>query len=148
MADKVPSENIKDFIRKIERFRAEAYKPTLKDVWTIGYGTTWNVCEGMTITEPEAEVLFQHGIKYCGCKLNKLVTVELNQNQYDALVSFMYNVGDGAVRKSTLLKLLNLGKYDAVPIELAKWHHQAGKDLEGLKKRRQAEIEIYNRKEI
>ncbi|MDQ3936626.1 MAG: glycoside hydrolase family protein [Actinomycetota bacterium] len=67
------------------------------------------------------------------------VKVPLTQNQFDALVSFVYNLGEGALRQSTLLKKLNAGNYDAVPAELAKWNKAGGRVLPGLVRRRKAE---------
>lgn len=77
--------------------------------------------------------------------VNSAVTVALNQNQFDALVSFTFNVGDSAFRSSTLLKVLNAGHYDQVPGQLARWVHDNGKVVKGLVNRRNKEIELWNR---
>lgn len=78
--------------------------------------------------------------------VNKSVTVSLTQNQYEALVSFAYNVGVGAFESSTLLKKLNQGKYAEVPAELAKWVKAKGKTIQGLVNRRNNEIKLWEGK--
>jgi lysozyme len=74
------------------------------------------------------------------------VKVDLNQNQYNALVSFVFNVGIGAFKKSTLLKRLNAGAYAAVPAQMRRWIFSAGQQIKGLKNRREKEIELWNKK--
>jgi lysozyme len=76
--------------------------------------------------------------------VNQAVTVALNQNQFDALVSFTFNVGDGAFCGSTLLKLLNQGQYNQVPAQLIRWTWDNGKIVQGLMNRRQKEITLWN----
>ncbi len=76
--------------------------------------------------------------------VNDGVEVELNQNQFDALVSFCFNVGDEAFRNSTLLRLLNQGDYAAVPAQLRRWVHCNGKEMPGLVSRREQEIVLWN----
>lgn len=77
--------------------------------------------------------------------VNAGVRVALNQNQFDALVSFTFNVGDSAFANSTLLKELNAGHYDQVPVQLRRWVKDNGKVVKGLIKRREKEIELWNR---
>jgi lysozyme len=74
------------------------------------------------------------------------VKVDLNQHQYNALVSFVFNVGIGAFKKSTLLKWLNDGGYDKVPAQMRRWVFSAGQQIKGLKNRREEEIELWNKK--
>lgn len=76
--------------------------------------------------------------------MNRVVKVGLNSNRFSALVSFSYNVGCGALTGSTLLKLLNQGKYGAVCGELRKWVHGGGRRLPGLVRRREAECVLWN----
>ena len=76
--------------------------------------------------------------------VNEAVTVPLNQNQFDALVSFAFNVGDGAFRGSTLLRLLNQGQYDQVPEQLRRWIRDNGHVVQGLINRREKEIILWN----
>lgn len=78
-------------------------------VLTIYAGCTKNVTEGMIVSEAEGEAMFATELKKCESDVLKLVTVDLNQNEFDALVSFVYNCGPGALQKSTLLKRLNKG---------------------------------------
>jgi lysozyme len=80
--------------------------------------------------------------------VNSCVKVELTQNQFDCLVSFAYNCGNGAFQNSTLLKLLNKGGYDQVPTQLLRWVHADGKVCQGLINRREREIELWNDKQI
>ena len=77
--------------------------------------------------------------------VNAGVRVALNQNQFDALVSFTFNVGDSAFRNSTLLRQLNAGHHDQVPVQLRRWVKDNGKVVQGLIKRREKEIELWNR---
>lgn len=76
--------------------------------------------------------------------INTTVKVKLNQNQFDALVSFAFNVGDTAFRNSTLLKLLNAGSYDQIPAQLRRWVRDNGKIVKGLVNRREKEIVLWN----
>jgi len=78
--------------------------------------------------------------------VNSNVKVKLTQNQYNALVSFVFNVGVGAFRNSTLLKLLNNWDYDSVPNQMRRWVFSAGRQIQGLKNRREREVELWNRK--
>ena len=136
-----------DLIKQFEGQRLTAYKCPA-GIWTIGYGHTSAAGEptvqpGMTITYQEANgILVRDLVKYENA-VNRLVTVPLTQNQFDALVSFTYNVGEGALAKSTLLKKLNAGQYDAVPAELMKWTKGGGKELPGLVRRRRAECAMW-----
>lgn len=76
--------------------------------------------------------------------VNESVTVDLNQTQFDALVSFAFNVGAGAFKGSSLLKVLNKGQYDEVPDQLRRWAHAGGRVVEGLASRRENEIKLWN----
>jgi len=115
--------------------------------WTIGYGHTTDsffaVRRGMTITKEKAEELLVHDANEAAAAISKLVTVALTPNQLGALVSFAYNVGNGALAKSTLLRKLNAGQYTAVPSELAKWNKNDGKVMRGLSNRRAAEEKLW-----
>ena len=134
-------------IQQFEGRRLEAYKCPA-GIWTIGYGHTSaagapDVKPGMTITKQEAnDILVRDLVKYENA-VDRLVKVPLTQNQFDALVSFTFNVGEGALAKSTLLKKLNAGNYDAVPAELMKWTRGGGKELPGLVRRRRAEAALW-----
>ena len=114
-------------------------------VLTIGYGHTGNVLAGTKITEKEADVLLKQDlIKFEKAVLN-YVTIDLNQNQFDALVSFCFNVGTQAFKGSTLVKRLNNRENPNIVAaeELPRWNKGDGKVLEGLSRRRSAEVELF-----
>jgi lysozyme len=121
----------------------EAVRGTL----TIGYGHTRTVKPGQTITPVEAEQLLRADLRVFEDAVNDAVLVPLNGNQFAALVAFTFNVGVGAFRSSTLLRRLNGGEYDAVPIEMARWTKTtiAGKRVTspGLVNRRAAEAGLW-----
>src|SRR6266852_3832385 len=93
------------------------------------------------LTEPQCWDLLDQDLDPAERTVNEVVKVPLNQNQFDALVSFTFNVGDGAFRSSTLLKVLNDGKYDQVPAQLKRWVMDNGHQVQGLVNRRNKEIE-------
>lgn len=114
--------------------------------WTIGYGHTGaDVYEGLTITLAQAETLLERDLRTSEGYVNSLVKVGLTQNQFDALVSFVYNVGGGAFKDSTLLRLLNAGDYTGAADQLLRWNKAQGKVMAGLIKRRQKERELFLR---
>jgi len=139
------SEKGEKLIKSFEGYRAKAYKPHAKDVWTIGYGSTLNVYEGMKITKEEAQQMFESDVRKFVRAVNKLVKVPLTQNQFDALVSFTYNVGVNAFKKSTLRRKLNSGKYDEVPEQFMRWVYSGGKKFSGLEKRRKKEAKLFEK---
>lgn len=128
-----------NLIKSFEGCSLTAYKCPA-GVWTIGYGHTGrDVKEGLTITQEQAEALLKQDLKIHCKNVSNLVKIPLSQNEFDALVSFEYNVGYGNFSKSTMLKFLNFGnKKDAVS-EFDKWIYAAGKPLNGLKNRRKKE---------
>lgn len=136
-----------DLIKEFEGIRLEAYKCPA-GVLTIGIGHTSaagppEVKPGMKITKKEAYDILNRDLDQYEDAVNKSVKVPLTQNQFNALVSFTYNVGVGAFEKSTLLKKLNQGQYSAVPGELMKWTKAGGKELPGLVRRRRAEAALW-----
>ena len=129
-------------IKKFEGCELEAYLCPA-GVWTIGYGHTKDVKEGDKINKEEAEYLLQEEmIEYEGY-VNDYVEVPLQQHHYDSLVSFCYNLGGGSLKKSTLLKVLNEGKYEEVPAQIRRWNKSNGEVLEGLVRRREAEAVMF-----
>ncbi len=96
------------------------------------------------LTEQQCWDLLDQDLGGAESTVNEAVTVPLNQNQFDALVSFTFNVGDGAFRGSTLLKLLNQGHYDQVPAQLKRWIRDNGHVVQGLINRRENEITLWN----
>lgn len=98
------------------------------------------------LTDKQVWDLLDQDLEVSETAINAWVHVILNQNQFDALCSFVFNVGIEAFRTSTLLKLLNDGKYDEVPGQLARWNKDNGKVVEGLKNRREKEVELWIKK--
>jgi len=137
-------------IKSWESFRSLAYKDSV-GVLTIGYGTTVypdgrKVQAGDTCTIDGAKVyLMQHISKHIVKPMNILVEVPLNTNHYNALISFIYNVGIGNFERSTMLKLINKGQYSNAANEFPKWNKAGGKVLLGLVRRRAAEQELFLR---
>ena len=134
-------------IKASEGLRLKAYPdPGSVDgnPWTIGYGSTSNVRKGMVITEQEAEARLVADLGTAENAVSRLVTVPLNDNQYGALVSFVFNVGVKAFSGSTLLRKLNAGDYAAVPAQLSRWNKNDGSVMPGLTKRRTAEGKLWN----
>ena len=127
-----------NLIKESEGFEEDAYKCPA-GVLTIGYGHTSDVQEGDVVTLKEAEILLIEDLDWAEGVVNRNVKVELNQNEFDALVSFVFNVGSGNFRSSTLLKRLNNGGYYSVPRELNRWNKGGGRVLKGLVRRRKAE---------
>ena len=133
-------------IKKFEGCELEAYQCSA-GVWTIGYGHTKDVVEGMTITQEEAEQMLVDELHEYESYINKYVTVALSQNQFDALVSWVYNLGPANLSASTMLKVLNSGEYEDVPAQMKRWNKAGGKVLEGLIRRREAEACLFVGKE-
>jgi lysozyme len=130
-------------IKKHEGLRLEAYLPTPNDVWTIGYGHTHTTKQGQKITEAQAETLLRKDIAWAEEAVNESVVVPLTQNQFDALVSFVFNVGAGAFGSSTLLRLLNSKDYEGAANQFLRWNKQKGVALKGLTKRREEERKLF-----
>ncbi len=132
-----------DKLKQWEGLKTKAYKDA-GGVWTIGYGHTAAAGtpapqQGMVITASEAESILLKDLVQYEAAVENNVNVKLNDNQFAALVSFAFNVGINAFKNSTLLKKLNSGNFDAVPVELRKWVKAGGKKVQGLVNRRQAE---------
>ena len=138
-----PSPACIDLVKSFEGFRPHAYLCPA-GVWTIGYGTTEYVELGDTVTEEQACDLLRQDVQEAADAVDDLVDVELTQQQYDALCSFIYNVGREAFRNSTLLKMLNQGRAikDIAP-QFDRWIRAGGNVLPGLVKRRAAERKMF-----
>jgi len=133
-------------IKKFEGCELEAYKCPA-GVWTIGYGHTKDVKEGDRINKDEANYLLEEEmIEYEGY-INDMVEVPLEQNQFDALTSWVYNLGSSNLMSSTMLTLLNESKYNEIPQQIKRWNKAGGKVLDGLVKRREAEALLFEGKE-
>ena len=134
--------NLIELVKHFEGFESAAYLCPA-NVWTIGYGRTKNVREGDVITEIQAERDLLEELEEFGEQVLSVVDVELNQNEFDALTSWTYNLGVGNLRSSTLLKKLNAGDKNSVPSEMLRWNKANGKVLNGLTRRRQAEADLW-----
>lgn len=140
----------KALIKEFEGCRLTAYPDpkTGGDPWTIGYGWTQpidgkKVTKGMTITQQKAEQLFEEGVKPYANTVNSLVKVPLTQNQFDALTSFVYNLGAKNFTNSTLLRKLNNKDYKGAADEFPKWISKGTPAEKGLTRRRAAERNLF-----
>lgn len=136
-----------DLVKSFEGLYTKAYLCPA-NVWTIGYGHTgkvdgYPITPGMTITTAKATKLLANDMAEFEKGVESVVKVKLNQNQFDALVSFSFNCGLGALKQSTLLKLLNQGKYNEASNEFLKWNKGGGRVLAGLTRRREEEKKLF-----
>lgn len=141
------SESGYSIIREFEGFKDKAYKDT-GGVWTIGYGTIkypngTPVKQGDTCTVSQAEAWLKHDCKWVDACLDKYAKVKLSQNQFDALASFVYNIGETAFRTSTLLVKLNSSDYVGAAGQLDRWVNDNGKRIQGLVNRRAKEKKLF-----
>ena len=129
-------------IKEFEGLRLKAYLCP-GGVWTIGYGHTAGVKPGMTITEEQAEQFLKEDMIVFEKAVNNQ-NLALNQNQFDALVSFIYNVGTGNFSSSTLLRKVRANPQDnSIMDEFLRWVYSKGRVLPGLQRRRLAEMKLY-----
>lgn len=133
----------KELIKEFEGLRLVAYLPTKDDVWTIGYGHTKGVKKGDVITKAQAEAFLEEDLAWVNNAIRRNVKVPLNQNQWDALGSWVYNLGETNLKKSTLLKRLNAGDYNGAADEFLKWVKQGNNTLPGLVRRRKLERALF-----
>jgi lysozyme len=129
-------------IERFEGLRLRAYQDG-NGVWSIGYGHTSDVTSGKFETKEQAEADLCTDLNTAEAAVERLVGVPLTQGQFDALVSFTYNEGQGRLRDSTLLKLLNAGSYAGAAKAFASWEVIAGKHSAGLEKRRDSEVALF-----
>lgn len=139
------SQNGINLIKKWEGFRSHAYLCP-SGVWTCGYGTTRGVTANTIFDEKTAEKFLYQDITSFEVALNSLVKVPLTQNQYDALLSLMYNIGVGAFKNSTLLKDLNARNYYLAGHEFSRWVYSGNNVLQGLVNRRKDEFSLFDKK--
>lgn len=142
------SKNLIDLIKKFEGCKLQAYKCPA-GIWTIGYGSTYyadgnRVKEGDIITLEQAEKLLQDTLVPYVKFVDANTRDDISQGQFDALVDFAYNCGNGNLKSSTLLKKVNANPNDrSIEKEFMKWTKAAGKELKGLVNRRAAEVKVY-----
>lgn len=142
------SQNGLDLIKRFEGLKLQAYLCPA-NVWTIGYGSTYwpdgrKVNQGDKLAnEAEAEQLLRTTVAEYERGVNSAIKVHVTQNQFDALVSFAFNLGVAALENSTLVKKMN--KIDLIPVanEFLRWTKAGGKELEGLRRRRSSERELF-----
>lgn len=139
-----------ELIKSFEGFRANAYPDPKSggDPWTVGYGTTKfpsgrPVKQGDKVTPAQAEMYLREDVKKFANSVDALVTVPLKQCQYDALVSFVYNLGATNFRNSTLLKKLNAKDYKGAADEFLRWVSPGSSVEAGLRRRRTAERAMF-----
>lgn len=144
-----PSPRCLDLIKEFESCRLKAYMDG-GGVWTIGWGTTVyptgvKVRRGDVTIQVKADEYFMHDVAVKSVAVDKLTAgVRLTQSQYDALVSFSYNVGSAALKSSTLLRLLRVNPADpAIRTQFMRWNKDNGKVVAGLTRRRKAEADLY-----
>jgi lysozyme len=131
-----------EFLKQREGLKLSAYLCS-GGVWTIGYGTTKGIKQGMTITEQEAEELFQRDLEKFVSAVRDSIHVRISQCQFDALVSFAYNVGVGPFKRSTLLREVNSLRFGAAADEFGRWIYASGGLNGGLVNRRKLEQELF-----
>ena len=135
-----------NLVKLHEGFRAKAYLCPASKI-TIGYGHVILAGESYlnsaTLNTNEAEEILRSDLAIAERHVAKLIDVDLNDNQFAALVSFAFNLGGGNLKSSTLRRLLNAGDYKCVPEQLGRWVFASGKKLNGLIKRRKEEGELF-----
>lgn len=131
----------------LDKLVAKKYRsPGYNGLWTIGYGATGQgITEGTVWTREQAETDLKRRVDAIALKLNDYIKVPLNQNQFDALVSWVYNLNFHNLAKSTMLKKLNAGDYDGAVATFPRYNRAGGKVYRGLTRRRKAEADLFSR---
>ena len=130
-------------IKESEGLRLKAYRCPA-GVWTIGYGSTGHdVYEGLEITADEAEARLSAAIERLAAFISNLVPIGISDNMFSALCSFVYNVGQAAFKKSTMLKLILAGEPAAAADQFDRWVYAGGEKLPGLVTRRAREKKLF-----
>jgi lysozyme len=147
MSDSVPDQAV-DLGEQFEGFRSAPYRDSV-GVWTFGFGSTRDEnsvpvnANTPAITEDQARALAKRDLMAAALEVTNDVTVDLTDGQLAALEDFIYNLGAGNFRSSTLLRKLNAGDYDGAAAEFDKWDRAGGQVLAGLLRRRQAETDLF-----
>ena len=136
-----------EFIRQLEGEKLTAY-PDIVGIWTIGVGHTGfvdgkPVARGMTITKEKSKEILTADLKRFESAVNGAVKITLTQNQFDALVSLAFNIGEGAFTRSTLVKKLNAGDKKGAAEQFLVWKNAGGRVSQGLLNRRQKEKTMF-----
>tara|TARA_R100001129_G_C5279875_1_gene236572 strand:+ start:101 stop:544 length:444 start_codon:yes stop_codon:yes gene_type:complete len=133
-------------IKKFEGCKLEAYYDAV-DVLTIAYGRTKGVKAGDTCTQEQADAWLEEELNEYGGYVNDAVEVDLEQNQFDALVAWTYNLGPTNLNKSSMLVEINNKNWDEVPHQIKRWNKAGGQVLQGLVRRREAEALLFEGKD-
>lgn len=134
-----------ELICHFEGLKLERYRDAV-GLWTIGYGHLILKTEMeklIKITTGEAKTLLRKDLRRTERGVQKLVSASVTQNQFDALVSFAFNLGVGSLKKSTLLRKLNAGDVQGAALQFKSWNKAGGKVLTGLTRRREAEMKLF-----
>ncbi len=137
------SKNGLELIKHFEQCRYKAFKPIVTDPWTIGWGRTHGVNAGDVCTREQADQWLVEDVASAEHDVTINCTVPLTQNQFDALVSFAYNLGGPALWASTLLKMVNSGDMAGAAGQFGRWNKSKGMVLAGLTRRRAAEARLF-----
>ena len=135
-----------ELIKNFEGCELKSYQDSV-GVWTIGFGHTKDVKEGDEINQEHAEFMLTEEMPEYEGYINNMVKVPLEQNKFDALCSWVYNLGPTNLKNSTLLTVLNQERYKEVPQEIKRWNKAGGVVLNGLVRRREAEALLFEKKE-
>ena len=140
------SQDCIDLVKQSEGFSAHPYKDSA-GYGTVGYGHKIKAGEDFEdgLTVAEAEALMREDLDKAAAGVNELVKAKLTQGQFDALTDFVFNLGAGNLRNSTLLRKLNAGYGDEAPAELLRWVYAGGEKLPGLVTRRQREVDLWRK---
>jgi lysozyme len=131
-----------DLIKEFEGCELDAYADSTGRM-TIGYGHTADVYEGMTITQSQADIYLSWDLEEFEQYVNDYVTVPLAQHQFDALVSFTYNLGPGTLQRSDLLAFVNAYQVSQAADAFLEYDHAGGVEVPGLLRRREAERAMF-----
>ena len=144
MADMSYSEAGLQLTESFEGLELKAYRDVVGGL-TIGYGHTGSdVVPGLTITQEQAEALLDADVQSAVDTVNHVVTVDVTQGQFDAMVDFTFNLGSRAFSGSTLAKDVNAGNFAGAAGQFLLWDHAGGVAVPGLLRRRQAEVAMFN----
>ena len=134
-----------DLIKAFEGCKLKTYRCS-GNVLTIGYGHTKGVEEDQEITQKEADALLLEDIHMVETHCKRLINIPLEQHQWDAIVSWCFNLGCGNLRASTMLQVINSGQIDKVSEQIVRWNKAGGKVVAGLTRRRKAEAAMFDNK--
>ena len=135
-----------ELIKKFEGCELKSYRCSA-NVSTIGFGHTKGVSDGDSCTQDQADQMLTDDLEEFEGYVDKLVTVDLEQNEFDALVAWTFNLGPTNLKSSTMLRVLNDGKKSEVPEQMKRWNKAGGNVLKGLTRRREAESLLWEDKE-